>query len=73
MAHDAASRSKRMVDAIDAVIRASDAQEVRLVTAWPTRTPCWRDLAAMFRGLQFHTTDKLDGGRFVVQARRRSR
>jgi len=26
----------------------------------------------MFRGLQFHTTDNLDGGRFVVQARRRS-
>lgn len=73
MAHDAATRSKRMADAIEAVIRAADAQEVRLVTAWPTRAPCWRDLAAMFRGLQFHTTDKLDGDRFVVQARRHIR
>jgi len=65
------TRSERMVDAIEAVIRAADAQEVQMVTAWPTRTPCWRDLAAMCRRLKYRTTDSIDGDRFTVRGVRR--
>lgn len=68
---DDRERSRRMVDALEAVVRAADAHEVRVVTAWPTRAPCWRDLCAMFRRLKLRTTDRLDGDRFTITGRRR--
>ena len=68
---DGRERSRRMVAALESVLRSANATEVRIVTAWPTRAPCWRDLCAMFTRLKYRTTDRIDGDRFTVTGRRR--